>query len=77
MEIMPKRTNSKIQIEFGENLRRIRESKGLSLSEVSARCDVDKSNIAKVENGQFNIQLTKIFELAKGLGIEAKELLDF
>jgi transcriptional regulator with XRE-family HTH domain len=77
MGIMPKQTNSKLQVEFGENLRRIRESKGLSLSQVSSKCDVDKSNIAKVESGQFNIQLTKIFELAKGLGVEAKELLDF
>lgn len=74
---MPKQTNSKLQTEFGVNLRRIREDKGFSLSEVSSRCDVDKSNIAKIENGQFNIQLTKIFELAKGLGVKPKELLDF
>ncbi len=75
--MMPKKTNIKLQVEFGENLRRIRESKGLSLSQVSSRCEVDKSNIAKVECGQFNIQLSKIFELAKGLGVTPKELLDF
>jgi len=74
---MPKQTNSNLQIEFGENLRRIRESKGFSLSEVALRCEVEKSNIGKIENGKFNIQLTKIFELAKGLGVEPKELLDF
>lgn len=74
---MSKQANSKLQVQFGQNLRRIREIKGLSLSEMSAKCDVDKSNISKVENGQFNIQLSKIFELAKGLGVEAKVLLDF
>lgn len=74
---MVKNANSQIQLDFGKNLRRIREEKGLSLAQMAANCDVDKSNIAKIENGKFNIQLSKIFELAKGLDIEAKELLDF
>ncbi|MBS7565537.1 helix-turn-helix transcriptional regulator [Mucilaginibacter sp. Bleaf8] len=74
---MVKKVNSQIQVDFGKNLRRIREEKGLSLAQMAVNCDVDKSNIAKIENGKFNIQLSKIFELAKGLNIDAKELLDF
>jgi len=74
---MPKSNDREIQAKFGDNLRRIRESKGFSLNDLSLRCDIDKSNIGKIENGRFNLQLTKILELAKGLGVEAKELLDF
>ena len=66
-----------LQKKFGEHLRKIREKKGLSLRDVASRCDLDNSNISKIENGKFNIQLSKIVELAKGLGVEAKELLDF
>jgi transcriptional regulator with XRE-family HTH domain len=33
--------------------------------------------MSKIENGKWDIQLSTIFELAKGLGVEAKELLDF
>ena len=62
---------------FGSHIRRIRESKGYSLLDVDFRCDLDESNISKIENGKVNIQLSTIFELAKGLGVEAKELLDF
>jgi transcriptional regulator with XRE-family HTH domain len=49
----------------------------MSLIEVDYRCNLDESNISKIENGKVNIQLSTIFELAKGLGVEAKELLDF
>jgi transcriptional regulator with XRE-family HTH domain len=74
---MSKYNDKEIQLKFGENLRRIRESKGYSLNDLANRCDIDKSNISKIENGRFNLQLTKILELAKGLGVEAKQLLDF
>ncbi|WP_461790906.1 helix-turn-helix domain-containing protein [Pedobacter sp.] len=38
---------------------------------------INDSKISKIENGKFNIKLSTIIELAKGLGIEPKELLDF
>ena len=68
---------SLLKDKFGSHLKKIRESKGYSLKDVDFRCDLDESNISKIENGRVNIQLSTIFELAKGLGIEAKELLDF
>ena len=67
----------KIQEGFGMHLKKIREDKGLSLRELSTNCDLDYSKISRMENGKTNVQLSTIFELAKGLGIKAKELLDF
>jgi transcriptional regulator with XRE-family HTH domain len=66
-----------LQESFGENLKRRREDKGFSLRSLAANCDLDDSQISKIENGKTNIQLSTIFELAKGLGVEPKELLDF
>jgi transcriptional regulator with XRE-family HTH domain len=66
-----------LQIAFGERLKQIREIKQLSLRELASRCDLYDSKISKIENGKYNIQLSTIFELAKGLGVEPKELLDF
>jgi transcriptional regulator with XRE-family HTH domain len=66
-----------IQEKFGAHLKQIREAKGLSLRGLSSRCDLDSSKISRMENGKTNLQLTSIFELAKGLGVEPKELLDF
>jgi DNA-binding Xre family transcriptional regulator len=62
---------------FGQNLRRIRDNKDISLRDMAANCDLDSSQISKIENAKWDIQLSTIFELAKGLGVEAKELLDF
>lgn len=49
----------------------------MSLRDLAAQCDLDSSKISRMENGKTNLQLSSIFELAKGLGIEPKELLDF
>jgi transcriptional regulator with XRE-family HTH domain len=72
-----KQTTEDLQYKFGAKLKKIRTEKTLSLRELAARCDLDDSNISKIENGKVNIQLSTIFELAKGLGVEPKELLDF
>jgi transcriptional regulator with XRE-family HTH domain len=66
-----------IQEKFGLNLKRIREEKSYSLRELASKCELDDSKISKIENGKFNIQLSTIMELAKGLGVEPKELLEF
>ncbi len=71
------KNHSDLLLTFGENLKKIRQEKGLSLRKMATLCDLDDSNISKIENGKFNIQLSTIFELAKGLNIKPKELLDF
>jgi transcriptional regulator with XRE-family HTH domain len=68
---------SNIQLKFGSHLKSIREAQGLSLRGLASKCDLDSSKISKMENGKTNLQLSSIFELAKGLGVEPKELLDF
>ena len=66
-----------IQQQFGANLKKLRERNGLSLRDLAALCELDDSKISKIENGRFNIQLSTIFELSKGLNLKPKELLDF
>jgi len=66
-----------LKIKFGENLQKIRESKKLSLLRLSYNCSLDESNISKIEHGKFDIRLSTIFELANGLEVNQKKLLDF
>ncbi|WEA01754.1 helix-turn-helix domain-containing protein [Mucilaginibacter sp. SJ] len=72
-----KKDYSELQQKFGNHLKTIREKQNISLRELAAKCDLDHSKIGKIENGQTNLQLSTIFELAKGLGINPKELIDF
>jgi transcriptional regulator with XRE-family HTH domain len=63
---------------FRENLARLRHEKGLSQRGLSYLCDVDYSKIGKLESDDTtNLNLTTLFELAKGLGVHPKELIDY
>jgi transcriptional regulator with XRE-family HTH domain len=72
-----KKVNSKMNIRFGEHLHSVRKAKGLSLREMAELCSLDNSNISKIEHGKFDVQLSTIVELAKGLSVHPRELLDY
>lgn len=69
--------NQNFKILFGENLKKIRESKNLSFRKLAQRCDIDHSNLNKIEKGKINISLNTIAELSKGLSIHPRDLFDF
>ncbi|MGJ1198221.1 helix-turn-helix domain-containing protein [Sphingobacterium spiritivorum] len=62
---------------FGNQLKKLRIEQALSYRKLSKNCEIDHSDIRKIENGERNIQLSTILELAKGLGKHPKELFDF
>lgn len=62
---------------FGSHVAGLRQSKNFSLRDVAARCNVDHANVSKIEQGKLNISLTTLVELATGLGVAPKKLLDF
>lgn len=75
---MIKDTNKvNFQLLFGKRIKELRKIRNLSLRELSQRCNLDYSDIAKYERGEVNVQLSTIYELAKGLQISPKEFFDF
>lgn len=63
---------------FRQNLIRLREEKGISQRQLSYLCDVDHAKISKLEStNEANLNLTTLFELARGLGVHPKELIDY
>jgi transcriptional regulator with XRE-family HTH domain len=63
---------------FRENLTRIRREKGLSQRGLSYLCEIGHAKISRLENDEnSNLTLTTLFELAKGLGVHPKELIDY
>ena len=61
---------------FAAHLIKLRKKKGLSQRELSSRCDVDYGKISKLENNKANLTLTTLIELAEGLEVHPKDLLD-
>ena len=61
---------------FASQLIKLRKKKGLSQRELSSRCDVDYGKISKLENNKANLTLTTLIELAEGLEVHPRDLLD-
>ncbi len=61
---------------FAAQLIKLRKKKGLSQRELSSRCDVDYGKISKLENNKANLTVTTLIELAEGLEVHPKMLLD-
>ena len=62
---------------FAENAARIRDTKRLSLNQVASKCKLTNPKVSLIESGRVNVTLLTLFELAEGLGVEPKELLNF
>lgn len=67
----------KIIKEFGKELKKARESKGVSLRELAAQTGIDHAVIARIEGGKSNAVMTTIVDLADALGVDPGELFRF
>ena len=62
---------------FATHLTKVMTKKDIGVRELSTRCDVDYGKISKIRNAKANLNLTTLIELAEGLEVHPKELLDF
>lgn len=68
-------SNKTILKAFGENLKRVRTQKGMSQRDLSALCNVDNADISRMENGEINVTLNTVAQLADALDVQFWELL--
>lgn len=64
-------------IRLGKHVIKLRTSKGWSQSELARNCDKDRQSIERLENGKINPSSFYLYEIANGMEISIKELLDF
>jgi transcriptional regulator with XRE-family HTH domain len=69
--------DKKVLKKFGENLRKLRKQKKLSLRQMSYACSIDNSKIAKIEKGKINITITTLLQLALALETHPSSLLNY
>ena len=67
--------NQQILKAFGANLRHFRNEKGLSQRDLFALCNIDNAEISRMENGEVNVTLNTLAQLAEALDIPAFMLL--
>jgi transcriptional regulator with XRE-family HTH domain len=61
---------------FGERLRSLRSTKGISQEELAARSGLNRTYVGSVERGERNVSLLNIYKLAAALGVPPSTLLD-
>lgn len=69
--------NKELLIRFGLNLKRLREQQGLSQEELYYRANLSKNQIGNIERGEVNTTISTIYEIAKALQVDMKELFTF
>lgn len=60
---------------FAKNLRRFRQSTGLSQEALADRAELHRTYISSVERGERNLSLENIFRIANALEIDPRELI--
>ncbi len=66
---------SELTIQFGLLVRKYRKEKNMSQEQLALLCNMDRSYLGRIERGEVNPTLEKIYELASSLAITPKELL--
>ncbi|MDM1302799.1 helix-turn-helix transcriptional regulator [Acinetobacter indicus] len=66
---------SELTVSFGLKVREQRKLKKLTQEKLALLCNIDRSYMGRIERGEVNITLEKLYELAKVLRVNAKDLL--
>ncbi len=64
-----------ISKKLGENIRRIREEKGMSQGDICQITGMDRGYISRVESGSKNPTISNLEKIAKALKVNPDELL--
>lgn len=67
---------AKVQVEFGERVRKLRLAAEHSQEEFAGLANIDRTAFGKLERGLINPSLVTMARIAVALGIELSELLD-
>lgn len=67
--------NKEYLITLGKNIKRERERKGLSQTDLAIKMETDQAHISRVESGKRDIHVTWLNRLLKILEINPEELL--
>ncbi len=59
---------------FGEYIRLLRTNKGLTLTQLAAKLDLDSANLSKIENDKRDFDEKRLSKLSKIFGIGLKDL---
>jgi DNA-binding XRE family transcriptional regulator len=65
----------RLAAKLGENVRSMRRERGFSQDALALACGLDRSYMGRIERGEVNITIEKLYMLAETLGCKPSKLL--
>ena len=62
-------------IKIAQTIKRIRLEKGLSVQELAYRCNIERSNLSRLEAGRTNMTVKTLCTICKALEIELSDII--
>ena len=66
---------TRLSVEIGRLIRKQRTQQGITQESLALQCGIDRSYMGRIERGEVNLTVEKLYEIASVLGASAKELL--
>jgi len=66
---------SELSIKIGQLIRTKRKERNITQESISLQCGIDRSYMGRIERGEVNLTVEKLYEIASALKINPKELL--
>lgn len=66
---------SELTVSFGLKVREQRKLKKLTQEKLALLCNIDRSYMGRIERGEVNITLEKIYEIANALNIDVLKIM--
>lgn len=60
---------------LGKRIRKIRKATGVSQDILALSCGLDRSYVGRIERGEVNVTIEKIYKIASSLGCEPADFL--
>lgn len=62
---------------ISQRIKSLRKEQGLTVQELAYRCDIERSNLSRIEAGRSNLTLKTMCIICNALKIKLKDLIDF
>lgn len=68
------KTYNRVNIHFGEIIRRFREGRGYTQEEFSELCGISRAYYGRIERGEYNVTLNQCHKIATALGVRLHDM---
>ena len=66
---------TELSVAIGQLIRKQRTQQGITQESLALQCGIDRSYMGRIERGEVNLTVEKLYEISSALGVSVKELL--